>query len=88
MSILENSDRKCKYKIAEIPYIQKQTYLLQGDNIGITVTADMEESIKLLDYLTSREVIKSYYENTYCLSVRTDIKVNPGLVRGLPDEFV
>ncbi|WP_312431830.1 ABC transporter substrate-binding protein [Lacrimispora sp.] len=88
MSILENSDRKCKYKIAEIPYIQKQTYLLQGDNIGITVTADMEESIKLLDYLTSREILKSYYENTYCLSVRTDIKVNPGLVRGLPDEFV
>ncbi|WP_313187805.1 ABC transporter substrate-binding protein, partial [Lacrimispora sp.] len=88
MSILENSDRKCKYKIAEIPYIQKQTYLLQGDNIGITVTADMEESIKLLDYLTSRDVIKSYYENTYCLSVRTDVKVNPGLVRGLPDEFV
>ncbi len=88
MTILENSDKKCKYKIAEIPYIQKQTYLLQGDNIGITVTADMEESIKLLDYLTSRDVIKSYYENTYCLSVRTDIKVNPGLVRGLPDEFV
>lgn len=88
MSILENSDKKCKYKIAEIPYIQKQTYLLQGDNIGITVTADMEESIKLLDYLTSREVVKSYYENTYCLSVRTDVTVNPGLVRGLPDEFV
>jgi len=88
MSILENSDKRCKYKIAEIPYIQKQTYLLQGDNIGITVTADMEESIKLLDYLTSREVVKSYYENTYCLSVRTDVTVNPGLVRGLPDEFV
>ena len=88
MSILENSDKKCKYKIAEIPYIQKQTYLLQGDNIGITVTADMEESIKLLDYLTSREVVKSYYENTCCLSVRTDVTVNPGLVRGLPDEFV
>ncbi len=88
MSILENSDRKCKYKIAEIPYIQKQTYLLQGDNIGITVTANIKESIKLLDYLTSSEVIKNYYENTYCLSVRTDVKVNPGRVRGLPDEFV
>ncbi|GLC80055.1 ABC transporter substrate-binding protein [Lacrimispora brassicae] len=88
MSILENSDRKCRYKIAEIPYIQKQTYLLQGDNIGITATADWDESIKLLDYLTSREVIKSYYENTCCLSVRTDLTVNPGLEKGLTDEFV
>lgn len=88
MSILENSDRKCRYKIAEIPYIQKQTYLLQGDNIGITATADWDESIKLLDYLTSREVIESYYKNTCCLSVRTDLTVNPGLEKGLTDEFV
>lgn len=88
MSILENSDKKCPYRIAEIPYIQKQTYLLQGDNIGITATADWNESIKLLDYLTSREVIKSYYENTFCLSVRTDLTVNPGLEKGLTDEFV
>lgn len=88
MSILENSDRKFQYKIAEIPYIQKQTYLLQGDNIGITTTADYEESVKLLDYLTSPEVIKKYYENTYCLSVRTDVVVNPALNRGLTDEFV
>lgn len=48
MSILENAARKCRYKIAEIPYIQKHTYLLQGTNIGITATADLEESIKLL----------------------------------------
>ncbi len=88
MSILENSDRKCRYQIAEIPYIQKQTYLLQGDNIGITATADWKESIKLLDYLTSREVVKSYYENTRCLSVRADLTVNPGLEKGLTDEFV
>ena len=45
MSILENSDKKCPYRIAEIPYIQKQTYLLQGDNIGVTTTADWEEAI-------------------------------------------
>ena len=88
MSILENSERKFPYKIAEIPYIQKQTYLLQGDNIGVTVTANTGESIKLLDYLTSREVIKSYCENTYCLSVRTDLSVNPGAGRGLTDVFV
>lgn len=88
MSILENSERKCRYQIAEIPYIQKQTYLLQGDNIGITATADWNESIKLLDYLTSREVVKSYYENTCSLSVRTDLTVNPGLEKGLTDEFV
>lgn len=88
MSELERLDKKFRYKIAEIPYIQKQAYLLQGDNIGITVTADREESMKLLRYLTSREVMKSYYENTYCLSVRTDLKVNPGLSRGLTDEFV
>lgn len=88
MSILENSERKFPYRIAEIPYIQKQTYLLQGDNIGVTVTANAGESIKLLDYLTSREVVKSYCESTYCLSVRTDLSVNPGFGRGLTDEFV
>ena len=88
MSILENSDKKISYRVAEIPYIQKQTYLLQGNNIGITATADWNESIKLLDYLTSRDVIKRYYENTFCLSVRTDLTVNTGYEKGLMNDFV
>ncbi|MEY8352812.1 extracellular solute-binding protein [Lachnospiraceae bacterium 54-53] len=88
MSLLENQDRKFQYGIAEIPYIQKQTFLLQGDNIGVTTAADYEESIGLLDYLTSPEVMKKYWENTYSLSVRTDVAVNPARNRGLTDEFV
>lgn len=88
MSILESSDMKFQYEIAEIPYIQKQTCLLQGDNIGITATADYGEAVKLLDYLTSPQVMKKYWENTYCLSVRTDVEVNPASKRGLTDEYL
>lgn len=88
MSILENKDLKFNYKIAEIPYIQKQAYLLQGENIGITTTANHQEALKLLDYLTSAEVVKDYYEKTYCLSVRSDIVVNPAKEKGLSDAFV
>ena len=88
MSILENSSKKMRYRIAEIPYIRKRTYLLQGNNIGVTVTANREESVKFLDYLTSGEVIKKYCENTFCLSVRTDVTVNPGRKKGLTDGFV
>lgn len=88
MSILENKDLKFNYKIVEIPYIQKQTYLLQGENIGVTTTANYEEAIKFLSYLTSAEVVKNYYENTHCLSVRSDIIVNPAKEKGLSDDFV
>lgn len=88
MSLLEHSDSQINYEIAEIPYIQKQTFLFQGDMIGVTETADEAEALKLLNYLTSPEVAESYYKNTYSLSVRTDVFVNPGKMRGLSDEFV
>jgi ABC-type glycerol-3-phosphate transport system substrate-binding protein len=88
MSILENEALKFNFKIAEIPYMQKQSYLLQGDNIGITTTANYDKALKLLEYLTSPEVVKKYYENTYCLSVRSDLIVNPAKERGLSDDFV
>jgi len=88
MSLLEHSASQINYEIAEIPYIQKQTFLFQGDMIGVTETADEAEALKLLDYMTSPEVAESYYKNTYSLSVRTDVRINPGKVRGLSDEFV
>jgi len=88
MSVLENKEMKFNYKIAEIPYIQKQAYLLQGENIGITTAADYQEALKLTEYLTSEEVVKAYCEKTYCLSVRSDITVNPAKNRGLSDAFV
>lgn len=87
-SLLEEKDIKFDYKITEIPYIQKQSYLMQGENIGISSTADYYESLKLLEYITSAEAVKNYCETAHSLSVRMDITVNPAKDHGLSQAFV
>jgi len=87
-SLLEEQNIKFEYGITEIPYIQKQSYLMQGENIGISSTADYYESLELLKYITSAEAVKNYCETAHTLSVRMDITVNPAKDHGLSQAFV
>lgn len=88
LSILDSKDVDFEYRIMEIPYAQKQVYLMHGENIGVTVDADYEETIKFLEYLVKKETLEIYSKKTFCLSVRKDLSNNPAPEKGITDEFI
>ncbi|MDD2971549.1 MAG: extracellular solute-binding protein [Lachnospiraceae bacterium] len=88
ISILEQRGVEFSYDIAEIPAEQRKIYLLEGQNIGITTTADKREALKVMDYLLRKENIERYCRSTYHLSVRNDLLLNPAVRFRMMHEYI
>ena len=88
LSVLETKDTKFTVRIAEIPVEQRKVYLLEGQNIGITTTADDKSTMKVMQYLLRKENIQRYCEQTNHLSVRWDLNVNPAESYGLTQDYI
>ncbi|MDO5573071.1 MAG: extracellular solute-binding protein [bacterium] len=76
------------YRVTEIPYAQRPAYLMHGENIGITVDADEKEALQFAEYMTSKDTMERYDRMVHCLSVRSDLSVNPLEAQGLEDAFI
>ena len=50
--------------------------MFHGKNIGISITADYEASIKFLDYITQKSIVRQVADATEIIPVQMDVDYN------------
>lgn len=76
LSVIKNSSIDFKAGVSAVPYEKKENYMFHGKNIGISITADYGESIKFLDYITQKHIVKQIADTTETIPVQVDVEYN------------
>jgi ABC-type glycerol-3-phosphate transport system substrate-binding protein len=59
--------------VEPVPIEKKENYMFHGKNIGISITADYDASIKFLDYITEKSTVKKIADITETIPVQVDV---------------
>jgi multiple sugar transport system substrate-binding protein len=76
VSVLRAKDVEFEVGIAAVPMEKKENYMYHGKNIGITTTADYEEALEFLDYITTKEIVQQVAEITETIPVQIMVDYN------------
>lgn len=57
-----------------VPFEKKENYMFHGKNIGISVNADYDASIRFLDYITDKYIVSKIAEATETIPVQVDVE--------------
>ncbi|QHQ60793.1 extracellular solute-binding protein [Anaerocolumna sedimenticola] len=76
LSVIKESDIDFEVGVAAVPYEKKENYMFHGKNIGISITADYEASIKFLNYVTQKSIVKQIAEETEIIPAQVDVDYN------------
>ncbi|WMJ90057.1 ABC transporter substrate-binding protein [Anaerocolumna sp. MB42-C2] len=76
LSVIKDGDIDFKVGVAAVPYEKKENYMFHGKNIGISITADYEASIKFLNYVTQKSIVKQIAEETESIPAQVDAEYN------------
>lgn len=76
LSVIKASNVDFEVETIAVPFDKKENYMYHGKNIGISITADYEASIKFLDYITQKSIVKQVAEATESIPVQVDVEYN------------
>lgn len=76
LSIIKTSNIDFEVGVSAVPYEKKENYMFHGKNIGISITADYDASIKFLDYITQKRIVKQIADATESIPVQVDVEYN------------
>ncbi len=74
LSVIKAGSIDFEVGVGAVPYEKKENYMFHGKNIGISITADHEDSIKFLDYITQKSVVKQIAGATESIPVQVDVE--------------
>ena len=73
LSVIKTSSIDFEVGVAAVPFEKKENYMFHGKNIGISITADYEASIKFLDYITQKTIVKQIADETETIPAQVDV---------------
>lgn len=73
LSVIKNGNIDFEVGVAAVPFQKKENYMFHGKNIGISVTADYDASIKFLDYITQKNIVSQIAAATESIPVQVDV---------------
>lgn len=76
LAVIKNSNIDFEVGVVEVPYEKKENYMFHGKNIGISITADYDESIKFFDYITEKSIVSQIADATKTIPVQVDVEYN------------
>ncbi|MGB8453083.1 MAG: extracellular solute-binding protein [Anaerocolumna sp.] len=76
LSVIKTSNIDFEVGVAAVPFEKKENYMFHGKNIGISITADYGASIKFLDYITQKSIVRQIADATETIPVQVDVKYN------------
>ncbi len=76
LSVIKSEDINFEVGVGAVPYEKKENYMFHGKNIGVTITADYDESIKFLDYITQKSIVSQIADATETIPVQVDVDYN------------
>jgi multiple sugar transport system substrate-binding protein len=74
LSAIKESNTDFEIGVTAVPYEKKENYMFHGKNIGISVTADYEASIKFLDFITQKSTVRKIAEESETIPVQVDVE--------------
>jgi multiple sugar transport system substrate-binding protein len=89
LSVIKNGNIDFEVGVAAVPFEKKENYMFHGKNIGISITADYDASIKFLDYVTQKSIVRQIAAATETIPAQVDVKYdfrNDGYV--ISKEFI
>lgn len=89
LSVIKNGNIDFEVGVAAVPFEKKENYMFHGKNIGISVTADYDASIKFLEYITQKNIVSQIAAATESIPVQVDVEYdfkNDGYV--ISKEFI
>ncbi len=76
LSVIKSKDIDFEVGVGTVPYEKKENFMFHGKNIGITITADYDASIKFLDYITQKSIVSQIADETATIPVHIDVEYN------------
>jgi ABC-type glycerol-3-phosphate transport system substrate-binding protein len=76
LAVIRSDHTELSVGVAAVPYEKKENYMFHGKNIGVSVTADYEASLRFLDYITQRNIVSQVADATESIPVQTDVEYN------------
>jgi ABC-type glycerol-3-phosphate transport system substrate-binding protein len=76
LSVIKAENIDFEVGVGAVPYEKKENYMFHGKNIGVTITADYDESIKFLDYITQKSIVRQIADETETIPVQIDVEYN------------
>ena len=76
LSVIKTSSIDFEVGVAAVPFEKKENYMFHGKNIGISITADYEASIKFLDYISQKSIERQIAYETESIPVQVDVEYN------------
>ncbi len=76
LSVIKAGNVDFEVGVAAVPYEKKENYMFHGKNIGISITADYEASIRFLDYITQKNIVQQIADATESIPVQVDVEYN------------
>jgi len=76
LSVVKTGNIDFEVGVAAVPFDKKENYMFHGKNIGISITADEEASIKFLDYITQKSIVSQIADETESIPVQVDVEYN------------
>ena len=76
LAVIRSDHTELSVGVAAVPYEKKENYMFHGKNIGVSVTADYEASLRFLDYITQRSIVSQVADATESIPVQTDVEYN------------
>ncbi len=76
LSVIKTSSIDFEVGVAAVPFEKKENYMFHGKNIGISITADYEASIKFLDYISQKSIVRQIAYETESIPVQVDVEYN------------
>lgn len=74
LSVIKDGNVDFEVGVAAVPFEKKENYMFHGKNIGISITADYEASIKFLDYITDKSIVSKIADATETIPVQVDVE--------------
>ena len=76
LSVIKTGNIDFEVGVTAVPYEKKENYMFHGKNIGVSITADYDASIKFLDYITQKSVVKQIADATETIPTQVDVEYN------------
>lgn len=76
LSVIKAGNIDFEVGISAVPYEKKENYMFHGKNIGVSITADHDASIKFLDFISQKELVMQIADAIESIPVQLDIPYN------------
>lgn len=76
LSVIKEGNIDFEVGISPVPYEKKENYMLHGKNIGVSITADYDDALRFLNFISQKETVIQMADAIESIPVQVDVPYN------------